>query len=343
MARRSAVGHGRETAVVEETAPGGAALGQAVDPWDPPRGRGRGKRSGGGSGPRGGRWGGSGGRWWVWVGRAVLWALIIVIVVNGVRAPFERFTAEDSGASGTQRSEKGTRFPTSAASAFALQFANVYLNYDQKDAPAREEQLRAFLPEGADGQFGWNGVGKMQVQSVNVAGVDVRDDHNGVVTVLARSQDKWLRLAVPVYAANASSLVVSGRPALLPPPAKAAPPQQGVRDRDSALESELQPVLGTFFQAYASSNQESLARFSDGAAIGGLAGAVTFFQVREIVAPRGPAGERTVTATVAWQLPGTGPGGAGGELEQTYELAMVKKGANWYVRSIRGATPLSGS
>ncbi|MEU6041829.1 conjugal transfer protein [Actinomadura sp. NPDC047616] len=343
MARRSAVGNGRETAVVEEAAPAGAALGQAVDPWDAPERDGRRKRSGGGSGPRGGRWGGSGGRWWVWVGRAVLWALIIVIVVNGVRAPFERFTAEETGTSGAPRPGKGARFPSSAAGAFALQFANVYLNYDQKNAPAREEQLRAFLPDGSDGQFGWNGVGRLQVQSVNVAGVDAKDDHNGVVTVLARSQDKWLRLAVPVYAANASSLVVSGRPALLPPPGKAALPQQGVRERDGALESELQPILGTFFPAYASSNQATLSRFSDGATIGGLADTVTFYQVREIIAPRGPAGERTVTATVAWQLPGTGPAGAGGELEQTYELVMIKKGSTWYVRDIRGATPPSGS
>ncbi len=31
-----------------------------------------------------------------WTGRAVLWALIVVIVVNGVRAPFERFTANQA-------------------------------------------------------------------------------------------------------------------------------------------------------------------------------------------------------------------------------------------------------
>ncbi|MFI0482516.1 conjugal transfer protein [Actinomadura sp. 9N215] len=345
MARRSAVGRGRDTAVVDETAPPGRALASSADPWGLPSGgradRRRGGRGGGGDGPRGGRWGGSGGRWWVWVGRAVLWALILVILVNGVRAPFERFTSDEEPATPAagQRPAKGTGFPSSAAGAFALQFANVYLSYDQKSAPARETQLRTFLPDGADPQFGWNGAGKMQVQSVQVAGVDARDASNATVILLARTADKWLRLAVPVYADRNGSLVVSARPALLPPPIKAKLPQGGVQDRDTALESELQPFLGTFFQEYATGNQAALSRFSDGTTIAGLANTVRFMQVKEVVAPKGSAGERTVTATVVWQL----AQGGGGELEQTYRLTMVKKGATWLVRDIRGTTEPNAS
>ncbi|KAB2343948.1 conjugal transfer protein [Actinomadura rudentiformis] len=323
--------HGRETAVVEEVPATG--LGPSADPWDVPK-----QRRGDGRG--GGRWGGSGGRWWVWLGRAVLWAVILVILFNGIRAPFERFTASESGSTTTSKPSKAAQFPASAASAFAMQFATVYLNYDQRTAPARETQIRTFIPEGADGQFGWNGVGTLQVNSVQVAGVDARDANNAIVTVLARSQDKWLRLAVPVYAKD-GALVISGRPALLPPPTRATLPQAGVRDRDQALETELKAVLGPFFQAYAQGDPAALARYADGKALSGLAGAVTFFQVKEVVAPKGPAGERTVTATVAWQIPGTG-GGNGGELEQAYQLEMVKKGANWFVRDIRG-TPGQGA
>jgi len=271
----------------------------------------------------------------VWVGRAVLWAAIIVILVNGIRAPFERFTASEGGsAQNPATGDRGARFPGTAAGAFAMQFANVYLNYDQRNAAAREAQLRPFIPEGTDGQFGWNGVGQLQVQSVQVAGVDVRDANNAIVTVLARTQDRWLRLAVPVYASN-GALVVPARPALLPPPAKATPPQRAVQDRDSALEGELGSVLTEFFTAYARGNQAALSRFTDGAPIAGLADSVSLVEVRSIVAPRGEAGRRTVTATVAWAVPGSS---GGGELEQTYELALVKKGATWYVRDIRGTT-----
>ncbi|MEO3822488.1 conjugal transfer protein [Actinomadura sp. B10D3] len=333
MARRSAVGRGRDTAVVDETAAPGRALASSADPWDLPE---RGRSGGRGGGTRGGRWGGSGGRWWVWVGRAVLWALILVILVNGVRAPFERFTAGEAsgGAPAASKPPKNAGFPSSAAGAFALQFANVYLNFDQKSAPAREAQMRTFLPDGADAQFGWNGVGKMQVQSVQVAGVDARDANNATVTLLARTADRWLRLAVPVYADKSGSLVVSARPALLPPPSKAQLPQDGVQDRDTALETELQPFLGTFFQEYARGNQEALSRFSNGTTIAGLANSVTFVQVKEVVAPKGPGGERTVTATVVWQP----AGGGGGELEQSYQVAMVKKGTTWLVQDIRGTT-----
>ncbi|WP_242900974.1 conjugal transfer protein [Actinomadura terrae] len=334
MARRSAVGRGRDTAVVEETPAPGRALASSADPWDMPGPDRRRGRSGGDS--RAGRWGGSGGRWWVWVGRAILWAVILVILVNGIRAPFERFTADETTTPSAPKPGKNAQFPTSAAGAFALQFASVYLNFDQKYAASREAQLRPFLPDGADAQFGWNRVGGLQVQSVQVAGVDARDAHNATVTLLARSQDKWLRLAVPVYAENAGSLVVSARPALLPPPTKAQLPQDRVQDRDTALEAELQPFLGTFFQNYASSNQSALSRFSDGTTITGLASTVTFVQVKEVVAPKGPAGERTVTATVVWQLTG------GGELEQSYQLIM-KKGTTWLVRDIRGTTETNAS
>ncbi|TDC37236.1 conjugal transfer protein, partial [Actinomadura sp. KC345] len=267
---------------------------------------------------------------------AVLWALIIVILVNGIRAPFERFTAEETsgGATPASKPARGAGFPSSAAGAFALQFANVYLNYDQNNAPARETQLRTFLPDGADPQFGWNGVGRMQVQSVEVAGVDVRDANHATVTLSARTADTWLRLAVPVYADKSGSLVVSAQPAMLPPPTKAQLPQGGAPDRDSALESELQPFLGTFFQEYATGNQEALSRFSDGTTITGMANTVKFMQVKEVVAPKGSAGERTITATVAWQP----AAGGGGELDQTYQLAMVKRGDKWLVRDIRGTT-----
>ncbi|WP_235017854.1 conjugal transfer protein [Thermomonospora echinospora] len=305
------------------------------DSLDASRGRRGGRRSRAG-GRGGGRWAGSGGRWWVWLGRAVLWALIIVIVVNGVRAPFERFTESGTAAPTTSGRPSQPSFPTGAASAFALQFGNVYLNYDQQSAPDRERRLQPFLPEGTAGQFGWNGAGALQIQSVQVAGVEVRDEHNAVVTLLARADDRWLSLAVPVYARD-GAMVVSARPALLPPPAKAALPSGGVGERDTALEGELQSALfGSFFPAYAASDTTSLARFTDGPPITGLARSVTFVKLAEVVAPRGQADRRTVTVTVTWQLPGR-DGAAAAELDQTYELTVVKKDGTWYVRDIRGA------
>jgi hypothetical protein len=333
MARRPAVRGRPQAAAYDDADPVGGLATQTGDyagSWDFADGK-RKRR----------RWSGSGGRWWIWVGRAILWACLIVVLVNGIRAPFERFTSEPSTPSAPRQDAK-VQFPSSAASAYALQFANVYLNYDQKNPAVRQQQLQFFLPDGAEAQFGWNGAGEMQLQSVQVAGVDAKDANNGVVTVLAQANGKWLQLAVPVYAKD-GRLVVSGRPALLPAPARAQPPQPGGLDRDGGLEEELQQALIGFFKAYGSGDTVALSRFSDKSSISGLTGAVTFSRLTEVIAPTGPATERRVTATVVWQVPSATPKGAPGELEQTYELTVVKKDGTWYVRDIRGSTQPIGS
>lgn len=336
MARRPAVKRGQQTTAHEDV--GGLAVTPppTADPWEALRDAEADVETRRAS--RGGRWRGSGGRWWVWVGRAILWAVLLVILVNGIRAPFERFTASGAESPGARVENADRGFPTSAASAYALQFADVYLNYDQETAGDRERRLQRFLPEGADAQFGWNGVGRLNVESVQVAGVKAQNANNAVVTVLARSGDKWFRLEVPVYSRN-GAFVISGRPALLPPPARAALPENPVGDRDTALETELQSTLGTFFTAYAVSDQATLDRFSARGSITGLDNAVGFVAVREVVAPAGATGERTVKVRVAWQIPATDPKAAGAELDQLYELTVVRTDdGEWDVRDIRAVT-----
>jgi hypothetical protein len=333
MARRSAVRHGPETAAYDEAVSGaGMASGDySASRWDTvqPRRRRR-------------RWGGSGGRWWVWIGRVILWACIIVVLVNGIRVEFDRFTSQPARTPSAPKQDAKAQFPSAAASAYAVQFAGVYLNYDQKSAAAREQQLQFFLPDGVDGQFGWNGTGDMRVQSLQAAGVDVRDANNAVVTVLAQAGGRWLQLAVPVYAKD-GQFVVSAEPALLPPPPRAQLPQQAAAERDTALENELQQTMVGFFKAYGSGDTVNLSRFSDNGSVTGLAGAVSFSRLKDVNAPRGPADERQITATVVWQVPSAGPRGAPGELEQAYQLTVVKKDGTWYVRDIRGSTQPIGS
>jgi hypothetical protein len=159
--------------------------------------------------------------------------------------------------------------------------------------------------------------------------------------VLAQANGRWLQLAVPVYAKD-GRFVVSGEPALLPPPVRAQLPSQpaGI-DRDTGLENELQQTLVGFFKAYGSGDTVNLSRFSDDKSVTGLAGAVTLGQLKEVNAPRGAADQRDIRATVAWQIPSAK--GASGELEQTYQLTVVKKDGTWYVRDLRGSTQPPGS
>ncbi len=302
-----------------------------ADPWDAPDRtdrRGRGRRGSGGG------WGGSGGRWFIYVGRAILWAFIIVVLVNGVRAPFERFTAKQPHTSGTTGAAK-PRFPATAASAYALSFAGAYLNYDQATAQDRQKQLSQFLAPGVDQQLGWDGAGKSVLQSANVVSVHADDADHGVVTLLVRANGRLFELAVPIYAKD-GTMAVSGRPAMLPaPPTASVPPVN--EDRDSALEAELQQPLANFFKAYAASDTASLQRYAD-PPVTGLGGAVTFNQLKEIIAPTGDPSSRTVDVTVIWTVPATAPKAPASSLEQTYRLDMVKKDGYWYVRNIRGST-----
>src|SRR5918999_951520 len=331
MARKSAVRHGPKAAAypgVVHASGGVETYDYSASQWEP-EGR-RGRRP----------WRGSGGRWRVWIGRFLLWACILVLLATGGRAGFERSTAEPSGAPQAPKQDAKAAFPVASASAYAVQFAGVYLNYDQKNPAAREQALRFFLPEGMDGQFGWNGTGEMQVQSVQAGGADVRDANNAVVTVLAQANGRWLQLAVPVYVKD-GRFAVSGEPALLPPPPRAQVPQRPVStDRDTGLENELQQTLVGFFKAYGSGDTVNLSRFSDDESATGLAGAVTLGQLREVNAPNGAADQRDITATVAWQIPSSQRGGAPGELQQTYQLTVVKKDGTWYVRDLRGSTKL---
>lgn len=281
------------------------------------------------------KWGGGGGRWWIWVGRTLLWAFVLVVVVNGIRAPFERFT-ERPPATGGQTGNGEPRFPRTQASAYALQFAQVYLNYDENSSGGRQTELAHFLPEGADAQFGWNGLGQLSAQRIEVLSVDVKDDNNAIVNIVAQAGARWITLAVPVYTRD-GAFVISDKPALLEAPKKAQLPQDGGGERDEALESQLKTDLSGFFQAYGNSDAVNLQRFTAGGGITGLGAAVNFGEIREVNAPPGDSDERTVTATVMWKVPPTQPRGTEGQLEQTYELVVVKKSDQWNVRSIRGA------
>lgn len=288
----------------------------------------------------GGGWAGAGGRWAVWTGRVLLWLVLIVIAVNGVRAIFVRATqSRPSGPSRTAGT--ASHFPSALAGAFALQFGHVYLNFDQAHATQRAQQLAAFIPHGTpDGQLGWNGLGSMQLQSEQVAGIDVRDDQHALVQLLARVNNQLMEFSVPVYVSG-RSMAVSGEPALVPAPAQATVPPAAAPNTDPAAQDALQTILPSFFQAYASGNAATLDRFlANGAPVSGLGGVVSFQSIQNLVVPGGGP-TRHITVTVRWQLPSQA-GGAAATMDMTYDMAVVYQNGTWNVLSIQGSTQQTG-
>jgi len=243
----------------------------------------------------------------------------------------------------------GNGFPSALASAYALQFGQVYLNADPATASQRASQLATFVPAGTDPQLGWNGSGSLQLQSEQVADITVSDAHHALVTLLARVNGQLMELGVPIYYSG-GALAVSGEPAWLPAPAKASVPTPSAPTSDAATQSELMSQLPAFFQAYASGDQVTIDRFlAPGTQVTGLNGALTFGSLTSVTVPTGGDTRHTV-ATVVWHVPGqaspaptasnaSSPAG----LEMSYALTIVKRSGTWYISAIGPSLQPAGS
>src|SRR5215475_11037062 len=228
-------------------------------------------------------WRGAGGRWLVWVFRVVVWAVLLLIGYRGVTAIMTGET--NTGSAPAPAASPSISFPTALAGAYALQFGQVYLNADPGSADQRASELASFLPAGADSQLGWNGAGTLQLQSEQVADVAVHDASHAVVTLLARVNGQLMELGVPVYYSG-RALAVSGEPAWLPAPPKAAVPTPSAGTSDAAAQSELANQLPAFFEAYASGDQATLGRFlAPGTTVTGLGGQLAFRSLSGVTVP----------------------------------------------------------
>lgn len=289
-------------------------------------------------------WSGSGGRWLMWTMRVVLWAAILIIGYRGVMAIVLNETPSANSTSAAPASP-GSAFPVSLGSAYALQFGQVYLNFSPDNASERERQLAAFIPANVRSlqpEFGWNSAGTMRLDAEQVAGVDVRDAHTAVVTLLATVNGHLMELGVPLYASG-GGIVVSGEPAWLPAPSAATPPSTHEPSSDSAAQNALSGQLPAFFQAYASGDQATLNRFlAPGVSISGLGGAVRFGSIASITVPQGDT-TRDITVTVNWVLPGQ-VSQVVPQLAATYDMSVVEQqSGRWYVREIRASTQPMGT
>ena len=293
-------------------------------------------------------WSGSGGRWLLWPMRIVLWAAIVIIGYRGITAIVlnekPSSTSPGNGAAATPATSTSS-FPITLGSAYALQFGRVYLNFSPDTATQRARELATFIPANVRSlqpQFGWNGGGTMQLQSEQVAGIDVRSAHTAVVTILATVNGRLTEIGVPLYASG-SGIVVSGEPAWLPAPSAASPPNSPAAASDPAAQRALLGGLPAFFQAYASGDQATLNRFlAPGASVGGLGGTVSFGSIASVSVPRGGT-TRDITVTVNWVLSGQASQ-AVPQFAATYDMSVIDQpGGRWYVREIRASTQPMGT
>jgi hypothetical protein len=289
-------------------------------------------------------WRGAGGRWLIWVFRVLVWVVLLLIGYRGVTAIFGNQPATPA-ATGSTTATRTAGFPVTLAEAYAVEFGKLYLNFSPATADRRAAQLSTYLPASADTSAGWNGEGTEHALDVQAAGISVRGPHSAVVTLLALVNGRLIRLGVPIYAAH-GAMAVSADPALEPGPAKAAPPQGSAAGQDLVTAGVLKVQLRAFFQAYASGDAVTMARFiAPHASVHGLGGAVTFNSIVDVSVPTG-GDTRNIIVTVAWQLPSQQAGGAvtaaPATLDMTYRLTVTRQSDSWYVDSIGPSTQLPG-
>jgi hypothetical protein len=300
---------------------------------------------------------GAGGRWLLWPLRIVLWAALLVIVFRGLTAiVFDRALAPAGGGPAPGSTAAGNavtgQFPVALAEAYATEFGRVYLGFSPQSLLPREQALEAFVPPSvlaADPNLGWNGVGQVNLQALQVAGIKVQDPRHAVVTLLALIGGQLTELGVPVAAAG-GGLVVTGQPAWLPAPQRILPPATAApRGSDKVAQSQLMNELPAFFQAYASGDSAALNRFlAPGVSLTGLGGAVTFDSISALGVPPGGT-TRQITVTVIWQVaeqpgPAAGNLGMASKLEMTYGMSVVDlQSGKWYVKQIGASTEAVGA
>jgi hypothetical protein len=276
----------------------------------------------------------------------VLWAALLAVAYRGITAIVLGETGSSSSGAKTSSASAAAQFPVTLADAYAMRFGQVYLNANPANQAEREQALAALVPPtvaGASPDLGWNGAGQLQLQSEQVAGIEVQDMRHAVVTLLVTVNGQLMELGVPLYAAG-SGIVVSGAPAWLPAPGQGSPPPAAPAvTEDQVAQGQLATELPAFFQAYASGDAGMLSRFAaPGASLTGLGGGVGFDSMASLVVPRGGS-TRQVTATVVWQV--LGPGGpTGAKFSVPYRVSVVEvQSGKWYVSGIGASTEAVGA
>ncbi|MGW0390860.1 conjugal transfer protein [Streptomyces sp. NPDC003042] len=306
------------------------------------------------------------------LGRGLLWAVVALAAVTGVRAwvvPPKAPTAASAPA------QAAPSYPTADAQAAAARFARAYLGWDEARKEERAALLASVLPAGADSTMGWDGKGRQEVLAVQPGAVTPGEAGRALVRVdvLIRSTAsagpsaspsvgpsatpapgpsadspagpaggstpraepgaRWVGLDVPVVQAG-GRFAVTGRPGLVGMPA-AGPklPDTPAVQTDAELTSQTKSTVEKFFAAYAGGDTESVS--APGAQLPALPQGIEFKALVSWSVDVSGNADRSGTAQVSWVL-----GGATVEVAYRVKLTRVSSSGaqRWQVADIRGGT-----
>jgi hypothetical protein len=286
------------------------------------------------------------------LGRGVLWAVVGLAVITGVRAwvvPNESAKDNDPPPAKT-----APAYPSDAAQAVAGRFARAYLTWDADAPEARAVALAAVLPDGADTEMGWDKQGRQDVLAVQPGAVTPTTQNQARVRVdvlirtteeeatpakgkkkatEAKTVDRWIGLDVPVVQ-TAGQVVVTGQPGMVGVPEHGPKaPELKTPETDTAFGQQTADTVDDFFRAYAGGDTETVT--APGATVPPLPDGMTLVGVTSWTADAGTGDDRTGTARVTWRI-------GQAQVEQTYRIELTRVASadaqRWQVANIHGST-----
>ena len=305
------------------------------------------------------------------VGRAVIWALVAVVLIAGVLSIGRSFA---SRAAAESPATPPASINTAGASSVAGQFAADYLTYNPLNATAGKAALSTALVSGADPtRLLWTGSGWLAADLVIPGAVTVLDPAHAVVAVRARVQvgaptssetptpttqaplpgpvansaalpagyqvlgALWLSLQVPVTDVNGQVVVDAAGPVFSTTAANPTPTRKG--STDSSTTTATRDWVSTLFTAYSGSTPTDMNYLTDPATtIGTLGGAVSLQSVQSwSIRDAQPDGTRSGAAAIAWTLKPT----ADLTIVQNYTVTATSHDKRWFAAAITTSAPTS--
>lgn len=275
------------------------------------------------------------------LGRTVLWGVVVLAAVTGVRS---WIVPNHTTVVVAPAAKPAPSYPSAQAQDVASRWARAYLSWDQNNPTARATALSMDMPQGTDTTVGWDGHGEQSVLAAQPGAVTVLGQGQARVRVdvlvqasassgTAAVPSHWVGLDVPVVDV-AGQIVVTGEPGIvgMPEPVANAPAPTAV-ESDAAMTALTQSSVQQFFTLYASGDTSTVA--APGAVIPALPGGMTFTSLESWAVDQGTGSTRIGTAVVQWGI-------SGAVLEQTYRVSITEvssaSAVRWQVSAVHGGT-----
>ena len=264
------------------------------------------------------------------IGRGVLWALVVVLLVRGLAATFA--VSQPSREVRVERRAPAA-WPDDAARAFAADFARAYLTLSPKDPEAQLRALAPFVsPELASliaPQLGDDVTGQ-DVSSVMVARATGLDARHALITVAVSLASDTRYLAVPVARDDNGGLVVDELPSFAAPPRRASVTPRALDAVTGPEQGALREVVSRFLRTYLAGDEAGLGYLVP-ADVRIATPAPRTVELVDVDSLAQDAGARELLASVRVRELDSGA-----VFAQRYRLQLVRR-ERWYVADVNGS------